>query len=127
MARPKKTIKDLPRGWDAKVIELMSHGASAVEVRAELRISQSLWDRLSKEEGEFSITIKKAKELCEAWWLRQGRENLQNSKFSPTLWYMNMKNRFGWRDRQETNLRTDGESLGVIYLPPKVPLPDERV
>lgn len=125
MARPKKTTSDLPKNWRATIFNEMSVGASKQEIKASLGISNDLFERLSKEDVEFSETIKRGIALSEAWWLKQGRIHLKDRKFNAVLWYMNMKNRFGWRDRQETDIRTEGESLGVIYLPPKVPLPDE--
>lgn len=99
--RPQKNLKDLPRSWKTKVLDLMMSGGSQVEVRAALDISNDLYYRLLKDESEFSETIKKGLLLSEAWWERQGRENLANKNFSPVLWYMNMKNRFGWKDKQE--------------------------
>lgn len=41
--------------------------------------------------------------LSEAWWEEHGRLNLHNREFNSVLWYMNMKNRFGWRDRIDSN------------------------
>lgn len=104
------------------VIELMSEGASKTEVCAELNIC---FDTLARWQNpkcddfilEFSDAIKHGQRLSEAWWQRQGRKNLENKEFSPTLWYMNMKNRFGWRDKQD--ITSDGEKMNglVVYLP----------
>jgi len=79
----------------------MADGASQAEITAGLEISNDLFYRFMKEEPEFSETIKKGLVLCKCWWEKKGRKNLENSKFSATLWYMNMKNRFGWADKTE--------------------------
>jgi hypothetical protein len=105
MARPKKETTQLANDWQELVLTEMEHGASLQEVKVLLGISNDLYDRWMKEDIEFSETIKRGKELSEAWWLKQGRTNLSNKEFSPTLWYMNMKNRFGWRDRSENETR----------------------
>lgn len=109
--RPKSTI-DLPDGWYNDVLELYSEGASDVEIKAYIyskrkTFSNDLWDRWLQEEPEFSETIKVGKMLSESWWAKTGRKNLNNKEFSYTGWYMNMKNRFGWKDKQEVDQKTE--------------------
>jgi len=112
--RPKKTLEDLPKDWDKGVFELAEQGASDVELRVYLNISPDLWYRFLKEEPKFSETIKRCSEVCEVWWQKQGRLNLRDKEFSPTLWYMNMKNRFGWADKKEVDHTTGGEKITQI-------------
>jgi len=100
--RPKIQLSDFPKGWEDAVIDLGSQGASDVEIRDYLNgICHETWTRLLDEEPHFSETIKKASLKCHVWWEKNGRLNLDNKEFSATLWYMNMKNRFGWADKQE--------------------------
>lgn len=110
--RPKITTKDLILNWQQVILELAKQGASDVELSIALDISRDTFYKLQKRESIFFDTIKKAHDLCEGWWLEQGRTNLWNKDFSPVLFYMNMKNRFGWKDKQELT----GENGGAIIM-----------
>jgi len=120
--RPKETLDSLPKGWHDDVLNLYKEGGSDVEVKAMIwewrgSFSNDLWDRWCKDEPQFSETIKMGKVLSEAWWVKQGRSNLvvkyQADGFSYTGWYMNMKNRFGWADKTESDLKHSG-SGGIV-------------
>lgn len=117
--RPTDDLTTLPDGWYNDVLDLYKDGASDVEIKALIyewrgSFSNDLWDRWLKDEPEFSQTIKTGKLLAESWWSKKGRTNLENKEFSFTGWYMNMKNRYGWKDRTETDVTTKGESINPI-------------
>lgn len=104
-----------------KIIELMKDGASIVEVCAELDISQETFAQWRNPESryyikEFSETVKKGLALSKAWWTKQGRINLMNREFNYTGWYMNMKNRFKWTDRQEVSNHISADGAIKINL-----------
>ena len=106
-----------PEMCDA-VTRLMSVGASKYEVAAEIDVSFETISQWCDPSGlyfkpEFSESVKSGLRLSQAWWERNGRENLQNKDFSYTGWYMNMKNRFKWADRQEIdhNVKTTPQIL----------------
>jgi len=114
---------DLPDGWQDLLLELYIEGASDVEVKAEVynmrgSFSNDLWDRWINDEAQFSETIKTGKLLSEAWWHKSGRKNLSNKEFNFTGWYMNMKNRFGWKDNSSIDHTTKGdkvESTAILF------------
>jgi len=93
-----------PEWMLSKVIDIMSEGASKVEVAAELGITKETLYQWVQKYPEFSDSIKKGEQLCEAWWEKNGRKCLHDQKFNASLWYMNMKNRFKWSDRQEQTI-----------------------
>lgn len=117
--RPKEDITSLPEHWYEDVLALYKDGGSDVEVKALIyewrgSFSNDLWNRWIKEDEQFSQTIKIGKIMSEAWWSKSGRKNLENKDFSYTGWYMNMKNRFKWTDRQETTLEGGDKPLTTI-------------
>lgn len=111
VGRPMIELSDLPENWKEIITSLSEEGASIIELAVELGISRDTFYEISKREHEFSDTVKICKDLSEAWWTRKGRKNLENKDFNYTGWYMNMKNRFNWADKQEIDHTTKGQSM----------------
>lgn len=95
------------------VISMMSEGMSKTEIAARLGIHWDTFHEWQKKHPEFSDAVKTGDKLSEAWWEEQGRIALRDKDFNATLWYMNMKNRHGWRDKQE-HTGPDGAALTVV-------------
>ncbi len=108
VGRPLEPFK-LWDGWNDEILNLYKTGASDIEIKSLIyfhrgSFSNDLWDRWIADSEEFSETIKIGKMISEAWWNVQGRTNLKVKEFNYVGWYMNMKNRFGWKDKTETAL-----------------------
>lgn len=103
--RPKEEpIDRLKEGWQTRFIEMGKEGCSDVEIRAEFGISDCLWYRWIDEDEEFSRTAKIAKAACHAKWEEMGRKMAFGQvDGNPTTWIFNMKNRFNWKDKTETD------------------------
>lgn len=107
MAHPGGRPTDYRPEYCEKVIELLKQGASIEEIGLELDCGYSTVYQWMKDHPEFSQAIKKGREFSHGWWLKEGREALREKEFSYTGWYMNMKNRFGWTDKQEHKVEVD--------------------
>lgn len=102
-----------PTKYDPKycdlIVEIMKDGASIEEVAAEFGVTKVTLYEWCDKHVEFFNAKKRAEELSKAWWVKQGRTQLGNKDFSYTGWYMNMKNRFKWSDRQEQVIESKSE------------------
>ena len=110
--RPTKYKKDLCD----KVIDFMYEGMSIEEVCYELRICKQTFYNWCEAHPEFLDAKKTGESFSQGWWMKNGRIQLENKDFNSGLWYMNMKNRFGWKDKQETDITSGGEKIGISTI-----------
>lgn len=89
---------------EQKVIEEMyKNGCCDAEIVQYIRelkgtCSKDLFNRWIAEVPVFSTLINEGREAAHAWWMRVGRTNLVNKKFSVQLYHLNMLNRFRHKD-----------------------------
>jgi hypothetical protein len=119
-----KGYKALPQDWEEVLLGMYAEGASDIEIMRQIwdwrgSFSKDLWERWIKEEVKFKEVIEAGKILSQAWWEMNGRKNIGNKGFNSVLWYMNMKNRFGWADTQNIEHKGSIEHIGVVRLPHK--------
>jgi|TARA_R100001530_G_C4254919_1_gene138878 transposase-like protein len=88
-----------------RVEALFDQGGSIIEVSRLIGISRSTFyawlngtDTLKK---PFREVVSIGKEAAEAWWMRQGRENIENRSFNNSLYQFNMLNRWNWNSNKK--------------------------
>lgn len=89
-----------------KLIDFMSQGYSYEAFAGKLRVAKSTLYEWEKNHSEFSNAKKIAFGVNRVFWERMGIDNLVNlsrgDSLNQTVWIFNMKNRFNWRDKVET-------------------------
>lgn len=80
---------------------------SVVEMAASIGVSRNALERNWTEANpEFMTALEEARDLSQAWWERQGRENLTTGGFQSSLYSRSMAARFprDWREVKGTEL-----------------------
>jgi len=115
VGRPRTTVDDLKKDWQQIIMDCGQEGGSAVEMRCLLALGESAWGTLLEDSDEFRRTVETAKDMCEVWWERTGRAMVTGAPGNATVWGLNMKNRFGWFDKQGVDLTTNGKDLTPTF------------
>jgi hypothetical protein len=124
MSRPKKLSNfDLPDGWQKKITEAYDSGASDTEIMAivsKMRggFSKTLWNAWLRDHPEFVEVIENGRVLSQAWWEKKGK-SVSDRTFNSVLWYMNMKNRFGWSDEKGKDTQPVKIEMKIEMVDPK--------
>lgn len=112
-----KTVHDLPSNWKEQMLALYKAGASDTEVRSELNITIRLWNTLKLTDPSFEEVVTQGKTYAKAWWMTQGRSNLENKNFNAVLYKIMMQNMFNWNektanvDESDEDVMDDEESI----------------
>lgn len=97
------------------LIDQMREGASIEEVAGEICVETKTLYNWAEKHPEFLQAKRKGEALSRQWWMKQGRIALRDKEFNSSLWYMNMKNRHGWRDKQDVT-SNEQTITGVINV-----------
>lgn len=105
MAHPGgRPTKYKPENCDV-VIEMMAEGKSWTAVACHFNTTREVLDTWAGKNPEFADAKRRGFQLAEIWWEKVGQEHLiynpKGEQINTQMWAFHMKNRFGWRDKQE--------------------------
>lgn len=110
--RPPKYYKKICEDFEAH----FRQGQSVLEVAVELGVSRDTLYEWAKVHPEFSDALTRGRQVSQAWWERQGRENLKDheeydaetkiatkDRFNDRLWSKNVSCRFksDWSEKAQ--------------------------
>lgn len=93
-------------------LDLYRDGAGDVEIAAHLGMTIKQFLDLCTDNAAFKSFVEKGSTVAQAWWWKQGRKNLANKSFNPQMWAFNMKNRYGWAEKNE-NLNSGDMEIDI--------------
>ena len=96
----------LNHDWAETALKEYASGASDQEVAYALRITMRKFNDTYATDPAFMEIVDQGRDWAKAYWLKIGRENLNDKSFNGPLWFNNMKNRFAWADKTEVNDKT---------------------
>lgn len=116
VGRPRTSVDNLPDNWRDMLLEIGKDGGSIVEMRAAIGLTQTSWTTLKKDNQDFSDYVDECLLHSQVWWEKQGRKMAsgQADGNAPT-WIFNMKNRFGWTDKTQSEI-TGKQEIKVMSV-----------
>jgi len=110
----------LPADFQRKAMRMYAEGCSDAEVMGVFGISVKAWNDWLITRPEFAEFVEIGNKRGQAWWERMARKYVieASSKFNSSLWFMTMKNNYGYKD--EKKVEHSGEvQHGFVLLPPQ--------
>lgn len=110
-----------PTSYDPKycqeLIDFMAQGYSYEAFAGKIGVSSKTLYNWEKDHPEFLQAKSEAFDQSRLFWETAAIKGLWNDKDGPTLnntaWVFNMKNRFGWRDKQEVEHQVQAINIDV--------------
>ena len=114
-----------------RVVKLGADGMCAVEIRREIGIPRSAWNRWTQQFPDFKEAVEEADDAAQAYWLTIGRKGVMlGTGFSSTTYIFLMKNKWPkiYRDRQDHQITgaNDGPVVTELRAPDLANIPDAK-
>jgi hypothetical protein len=113
------------------LIKHMEDGLSFESFGGVAKCSKQTLYRWIDAHPEFSDAKKVGETACQFWWEKTGKDGLHNEtikdgdgmtitkSINSTIWIFNMKNRFGWRDKQKDEDDEKGRPTSSVSVSPQ--------
>lgn len=116
IGRPKKTLNDLPNGWEIRLREMGEEGMLDIDAIVYLGISKETFYEFLEEYSEFTDTVQEMRNLSHTWWAsipRKGFKDGKSKDVNSNLWHLVMRNKFKdeWNTEKKVDITTGGEKL----------------
>lgn len=90
-------------------------GLSEVEIAAKFEVSVGTMRSWAEKFLEFNQAFEIGRAMYEAWWLEEGKHNLDNRNYNVGLYKFLTGNKLGWSDKMES--KSLNVSAGVLLVP----------
>lgn len=112
-----------PETHPIEFIDFSRRGMSEVEIAAEFQVSVRAIKRWAEKFESFSIAYEIGQAMHEAWWINQGKNNLNARDFNTNLFKFLTSNKLGYSDKMET--KSTNLNIHGVLLAPDVVTEDE--
>lgn len=100
---PTKCTPEMMEKIRSIVPNIMEQGGSIVECVSELGLARDTLYQWEKTNNEISDIMGAGRISREAWWVKKGRENMENTNFQSNLYRWMTMNTIGWSNRQNVD------------------------
>jgi hypothetical protein len=114
--RPRKTLNDLPDGWQIRLREMGQEGMHDIDAIVYLGISKETFYDFLNDFPEFTDTIQEMRNLSHTWWAsipRKGFKEGKSKDLNSNLWNLVMRNKFKdeWNAEKKVDITTGGDKI----------------
>lgn len=116
VGRPKKTLEDLPVGWQIRLREMGQEGMLDIDAIVYLGIARDTFYSMLEEYPEFLDTVQEMRQYSESWWAsipRKGFKDGKSKELNSNLWALVMRNKFKdeWNAEKKVDITTGGDKI----------------
>jgi len=116
VGRPRKTLNDLPEGWQLRLKEMGAEGMLDIDAIVYLGISKETFYVMLEEYTEFSDAVNEMRNLSQTWWAsipRKGFKDGKSKDLNSNLWHLVMRNKFKdeWNTEKKVDITTGGDKI----------------
>lgn len=116
VGRPRKTLNDLPEGWQLRLKEMGAEGMLDIDAIVYLGISKETFYVMLEEYTEFSDAVNEMRNLSHTWWTsipRKGFKDGKSKDLNSNLWHLVMRNKFKdeWNTEKKVDITTGGDKI----------------